>query len=272
MSKIIVYNNFDLDARDMAIKANINNPVEQNALNYLVSATKAAGIWDLVPVMYPMVGGTAASCKWNLKDRRDLDAAFRLTFAGGWTFSSTGAKPNGSNAYARTYWIPSVQGVSDTGGHLSYYSRTNSLRAQRTMGAEDGTDSQPIHLLMGYSNNVDTMAFGNVSPGNWGRVDPPCIDGGRGFFQLNRDGTTTHYERNNVVVGTSLGTMTAPPTIDIYLGNTGIPGYGPYPSRYSDKECAFASIGAVGLTQAQALQYEAIIKQFNTMLGRQVSY
>ena len=54
--------------------------------------------------VYPFLGGTSSSCKWNLKDPRNLDAAFRLTFSGGWTFSSTGALPNGVNAYANTYW------------------------------------------------------------------------------------------------------------------------------------------------------------------------
>ena len=50
--------------------------------------------------LYPFVGGTATSHKFNLKDPRDLDAAFRLQFNGGWTHNSNGVTPNGTNGYA----------------------------------------------------------------------------------------------------------------------------------------------------------------------------
>jgi hypothetical protein len=63
--------------------------------------------------------------KYNLKDARDLDAAFRLTWSGGWTYSATGATPNGTNAYADTKLLPSTN-LSQNSTHLSSYIRNTS--------------------------------------------------------------------------------------------------------------------------------------------------
>ena len=44
----------------------------------------------------------ASQFKYNLKDPRNLDAAFRQVFNGGWTYSKQGATPNGTNGYSDT--------------------------------------------------------------------------------------------------------------------------------------------------------------------------
>lgn len=49
------------------------------AANYLVSALKSIGVYNDMVAIYPMMGATAFKCKWNLKDVRNLDAAYRLT-------------------------------------------------------------------------------------------------------------------------------------------------------------------------------------------------
>jgi hypothetical protein len=70
-----------------------------------------------------MVG--AASHKWNIKNPRDLDAAYRLTFVEVEVLllSSNGISNTGSS-YARTYTIGSSV-LSQNSGHLSIYSKTN---------------------------------------------------------------------------------------------------------------------------------------------------
>ena len=85
----------DSDAQAFIAAAGISNPTEISAINTLVLDLKNNNnLWTTLKAIYPMVGGTATSCKFNLKDPRDLNAAYRLQFNGGWTFSSTGAKPN----------------------------------------------------------------------------------------------------------------------------------------------------------------------------------
>jgi hypothetical protein len=94
----------DPDAQAFVTAANIEDQIQASAVNQLVIDMKAANIWSKMKAIYPFVGGTATSHKWNLKDPQDLDAAFRLVFNGGWTHSATGALPNGTNGYADTFF------------------------------------------------------------------------------------------------------------------------------------------------------------------------
>ena len=93
---------FDADAQAFITAAAITDVTQQNAINTLVVDLKGYNIWTKMKALYPFVGGTASTHKFNLKNPLDTDAAFRLTFSGGWTHSSTGALPNGTNAYADT--------------------------------------------------------------------------------------------------------------------------------------------------------------------------
>ena len=92
---------FDPDAQAFITAAAITDSTQQNAINTLVIALKGYSIWTKMKAIYPIVGGVASSHKYNLKDPRDLDAAFRLTFTVGWTHSANGMTP--SVAYANTF-------------------------------------------------------------------------------------------------------------------------------------------------------------------------
>jgi hypothetical protein len=84
----------DPDAQAFITAAAITDPTQQTAINTLVVDLKGYGIWTKSKALYPFVGGTASQHKFNLKDPRDLDAAFRLVFTGGWTHSSNGILGN----------------------------------------------------------------------------------------------------------------------------------------------------------------------------------
>ncbi len=73
--------------------------------------------------LYPFVGGTASTHKFNLKNPLDTNAAYRLTFFGGVTHSSNGIIGNGTNGYADTFLANNVMAQSNA--HISVYSRTN---------------------------------------------------------------------------------------------------------------------------------------------------
>ena len=125
---------YDADAQAFITAAVITVLVQMTAINELTIGLKADSLWTSMKAIYPFVGGTATTHKWNLKDPRDLNAAFRLTFTGGWTHSSTGAQPNGVNGYADTFLIP-LTSLTVSSGHLSIYSRTNSVGTYYDMGA-----------------------------------------------------------------------------------------------------------------------------------------
>ncbi len=118
----------DPDAQAFITAASITDPTQQSAINQLVVDLKGYSIWTKFKAIYPIVGGSASSHKFNLKDPRDLDAAFRLTFSSGWTHSANGMLP--TNAFADTKFSMLNSGLSLNSAHLSYYSRTNSNRTE----------------------------------------------------------------------------------------------------------------------------------------------
>ena len=85
----------DPDATAFLTAAGITDPTISSAIDTLVVDLKGYGIWSKMLAIYPFVGGTATTHKWNLKDPRDLNAAYRLSFFGTITHSSTGVKGDG---------------------------------------------------------------------------------------------------------------------------------------------------------------------------------
>ena len=107
---------FDADAQAFITAAAITDVTQQNAINTLVVDLKGYSIWTKMKALYPFVGGTATTHKFNLKNPLDTNAAFRASFVGGITHSSTGVKGNGINAYFDTWIIPSNLFTSVSGG------------------------------------------------------------------------------------------------------------------------------------------------------------
>jgi hypothetical protein len=93
----------DSDANAFIAAANITDVTQQNAITTLVTDLKTNNIWSKLHALYPFVGGTADSNKWNLKNPTDSDSAFRLTFSGGVTHTAAGIVGNGINGFAQTY-------------------------------------------------------------------------------------------------------------------------------------------------------------------------
>ena len=68
----------DLDVQAFLAATGIADATTIDALCALVTSLKADGIWSKLDAIYPVVGSTAATKKYNLKNPLDTDAAFRL--------------------------------------------------------------------------------------------------------------------------------------------------------------------------------------------------
>lgn len=101
------YSIFDNEA-EAFIDAAVLSSGQSNSVRTLVSSLKSSNIWSKLKAIYPFVGGNANAHKRNLKDPRDLDAAYRLTFYGGWSHWASGPQGNGYDTYADTYLNPSL--------------------------------------------------------------------------------------------------------------------------------------------------------------------
>lgn len=206
----------------------------------------------------------AAAYKYNLKDPQDTDAAFRLKIFGTWTFTPTGAKPNGTNAYMDTGLTPSVSLLANN-IHLSYYSRTDSAYGASTSMGADSFPNEYCRLIIRRASNIAYNLIGNNTIG----LSQYTVTDSRGLFIANAPNSSTRkfYKNNSQLTPISqsgLGTNGLS-TRTIYIGAL----HDSAPVEYENKETAFASIGD-GLTDAEAATLYTIVQQFQTSMGRQV--
>jgi len=251
---------FDPNAEAFITAAGITNPTEQNAINELVLDLKAASIWTKFNALYPIVGGTATTHKYNLKNPLDTDAAFRLSFSTGWTHSSTGMTPNGTSAYANTNF--NVNLLQQNSSHFSYYSRTNAQSGHDAGAIEIGTPFyKRFEFLLRYTDNNSYNSLMMQSA-----QTAVTVTDSRAFWLMSRTNSTQIKQyKNNTLWATNNQTSVAPFNALIYLGQSnGQTGF------YSNKEVAFSSIGD-GLTDTESQVFYQIVEKYQLALGRNIN-
>jgi len=252
----------DPDAQAFITAAAITDPTQQAAIDNLVKGLKSDNIWTKMKAIYPFVGGTASTHKWNLKDPRDLDAAFRLVFNGGWTHSSNGATPNGTNGYADTKLVPLSVLSSANNMSFGYYSRTigGAAETRMSMGAFDGgSDSS---LIIRWNNG---FSYNNLNETLYTALYTNADT--HGFYVANRNATNLEQGwKNGIKKIEVVNIPTTRTNKNVYLGamNNNIA-----PLYFDNKQTAFAHI-AEGLTDTEAANLYTRVQAYQTALSRQV--
>jgi hypothetical protein len=252
---------FDADALSFITAASITDNTQKTAINTLVTDLKIYNIWTKMKAIYPFVGGTASTHKWNLKDPRDLDAAYRLVFNGGGTHTSTGYKGNGSNGYANTFISPSST-LTANNIHFSYYNRTNGSEERYDIGATLSSPTRSIVAALSWYDASANRVFFSISSNEKDIVntDP------RKFFIANKTTAGSLSGFINTTKTTYAVTDSTLPTIPMFINARNVNGAN---DLASSKECAFASIGD-GLTDTDAANFYTAVQTFQTTLGRNV--
>jgi hypothetical protein len=252
---------YDPDAQAFITAAGITDNTQKTAINTLVLSLKANNIWQKFKAIYPFVGGTATTHKFNLINPADTNAAFRLVFNGGWTHSSNGALPNGTNAYADTFLTPNTSLLLNS-SHVSYYSRTQSNGTEIEIGSSTaGNFGDPRTLL-----EIRTSGITYYAVNSQGTYISYSDADSRAFYIGNRTGASViNGWRNSTKVATGTTASFGLSTRTFWLAalNSGAS------PLYSTKQCAFASIGD-GLTDTDAANFYTAVQAFNTTLARQV--
>jgi hypothetical protein len=257
---------YDPDAQAFFTAAGITDDTQKTAINTLVVTLKGFGIWTKMKAIYPMVGGTASTHKWNLKNPLDTNAAFRLVFFGGWTHSSTGALPNGTNGYANTFYNLSVNSTT-TNVSAGVYNRTNILNTNRlTYGAETGSSNFAgtalgLKLADGLTYYATNDNLGNAGFGSVTDV--------RGFFAQNISSTNSNNKqiyRNGSLISNATRAQTAAPNLEIAFGANNRAGV---IQSYDNRETAFLFLGDT-LTITEVANYYTAVQAFQTTLTRNV--
>jgi hypothetical protein len=222
-----------------------------NALNTFEAGLISNSLTSKFNALYPFVGGTSVKHTFNFINT----ATFALTFTGGWTHSSTGALPNGTNAYANTGLTPSTT-LTLNDSHLSVYSRTNT-----NAGLDSGA------LSTGYSGLASRSSGNFIGNVNQGLNTLVANANSQGWFTASRTGATTidGYKNGSSIIAGATASSSRPLVV-IYLGarnNAGVA------DGFAAREQAFASIGS-GLTSGQISTLYTLIQNMQTSLSRQV--
>jgi len=256
---------YDADATAFFTAASITDTTQKNAVNTLVLSLKSANIWTKMKAIYPVVGGVSSSHAVNLKQ----PGTFNLSFATGWTHSSTGMTPNGAT-YADTFLTPSTA-LNTMSQHISYYSRTNSA----TVGIGDNGCQDDVSPSIGrniYAAYYDTSTLSRVQVQS---LDANAVTftetNSLGFILGSRTSATSlKAYRNNILKGTNTTNSSSG-----LCGNSVYIGGFNYRTNlgstifYGIRQCAFASIGD-GLTDAEASNFYTAVNTYQTTLGRNV--
>lgn len=257
---------FDADAQAFITAAGITDPTQQNAINQLTLDLKSYNIWSSMNAIYPFVGGTATTHKYNLKDPRDLNAAYRLTFGGGWVHNNNGATGNGVNTYADTNY----NGFQS--GELGVYNRGGGAVFGGVYDEWEGGD-YPIYGVPWISSYTLTNAGSswfsdNVDQSNV--LNHYGVNLNLGLIGLFGGTGTVKYYKNGAL-NSSLSSLPNASSLSIPLWLGGINNNGRYGSPfYGNSQLAFGFISTTQFNDTQNANLYTAVQAFQTTLGRQV--
>jgi hypothetical protein len=228
------------------------------ATDTLVTSLKSAGIWSLIDAAYPFLGGNSNGAKFNIKDPQDTNGAYRISFNGSWTISSSGATPSSksSSNYGDTYWNPYGTAGNRNDSH-HYYRYINGVY---NVGCDYAGVAGP-YTMMGACAQLEWFDGGGAFTGGG-------IVAGTGGYSQGISRTASNlatFYRN--LAGGSWGTLASVSTVatqssnSMYIGTVNGANF-PEEMRYS-----FLSYGQ-GLTSTQIGDLNTIVTTFNTTLGR----
>jgi hypothetical protein len=251
------------NVRDFALAAGISDTNIINSLDNLVFDLTNNNLLNKFYAIYPLVGGTADSCKWNLIST----SSFNLNYTGSFNFTNTGISGSGTTSNTNTSFTPSTNTADwATNNSFGVYVNTN-VSGGYDMGAESPFPASPTnadtYLISRYTNN--TAIFYNS-----GSVSVASTDS-TGFWFGNVSGsagTNINLYKN----GTSVASKASPTTYTItkplfFTANN--PEGAAVANENSRRQYSFAFI-ARAFNSSEALTLSNIVNTFQTSLGRNV--
>lgn len=250
----------DGDAAAFITAASITDATQKSAINTLVSDLKTNSLWTKMRAIYPFVGGSAASHKYNLKNPLDTDAAFRLTMNGGLTHDANGVTGNGSTGYMDTHFKDSdFNGQNDAG--VAVYCRNNFSDGSFALYGAIDSSFTGLRFLPKLSSTAYFSVFASTGSGQ-SNTDTSGIwihtRTGASADKMYRNGSS--FKTNNLTSGTN--TTTANILILAIDYNNGA-------LKYQQSAANIAFFAFVdGLSDGDKVTLNTIISDFNTTLSR----
>jgi hypothetical protein len=257
------------EANTYLYSTQITGTTQVSAINTLINGLKANNLWTKMKAVYPFVtdktlqADMAAQMKFNLVNPQDTDAAFRLAFSGGWTYSTNGAQPNGTNGYADTKLnlLTNLPGYNNS---FSVYFRQN-LYGTYKVGALGSSFDQGMSAHLGWTNSSGTLYHDNLGRNTMANSAYGTFDA----YHISSVTSTSSQKlyRNGVMKlsGAATSGLTQP-SINFYFGAANNNGTAAY---FDPKQIAFGTL-STSLTDDEAALLYQLVQEFQTTLSRQV--
>lgn len=262
-----VVNITDPNAQAFITAAGITDETQQIAINQLVLDLKSNSLWTKMYLLYPFVGGTSTTTKYNLMNPVDSDAAYRMTWNGGITFDSNGVQSNGSTGYGNPHFNPNTFNSTTaitSSNHFAVYSRTNVSNDNTDYGS--AVVSVALQMLA-------RRASGNMLADNYAELlrAEGSVPNSQGLFVSTRTSLSSHIiYRNGSSVASNTSTETAAAMNSLIYDLTFmVQNYIGSLYDYSNRQYAWFSIGS-GLNATDSTNLYTVVQAYQTALGRQV--
>jgi hypothetical protein len=237
--------------------------------NYLGDGTSGIFTWGFqfeqgALTTYQPIATTPANrfvsqFKYNLKDARDLDAAFRLAFNGTWTYSKQGATPNGVNGFANTYLNATTVFTDKPLGFGVYVNTaTTFVNDKHPIGAFSGSTNYASIQI----NSGNALSFNMFAANTTSMTASPAATGH--MFVTNNNTTVNAYVRTQTASGSLNGTNR--PNQPFSIG--GINVNGTTQQFVNNRFCAGYICDSLNTTESGNLY--TTIQTYQTELARQV--
>lgn len=238
---------------------------ELDYIRSIVGGLYVIGVWQKCVAIYGFVGGNEWKHKWNWKDMRDLDAAFRLVFFGGVSHNSSGIKSNGTTGHANTFLTPSTT-LTIGNTHLSVYINSNDAVSNVSSSLRVSTSGSDLGIITKRQNgNINSIQpTNNTVFTNFNVTPSPFSAIGYYIGQNNSTEHSFYYNGFKLTPTTTQQQNFALPNLPLFLmaqSNNGAA------QGFDVKTIPFASIGS-SLTDQQAISSSQVITYSQGILNR----
>lgn len=239
---------------------------DATAINTLVLDLKAASLWTEMYALWPFVGGTSTTNRYNLID----PAQYLIAFSGSQTFNSTGWFNNSiaSNNGGRTGFNPIADVVSLNDFGIGYYAGNATSTGTIDIGSWPGSGGNSSIYLSGdlaggtglYISDFYSEAQNRIVTANGASGDV------RGMWSVQRTANNVmkaYRGATNIATNTTTRTD-SPPNWDISIGGTATA-----TQIIQNKDQKYQLLYfSYGLSDAQVASLNTIVTTFQSNVGR----
>jgi len=233
----------------------------------LFESQKDFHVYDKNKAFYPLAGGTPESIRYNARDPRNLNEAFRLTAVGSPTVTSFGVEGNGSSQFYQTHLIPLNEFSLNDASGFCYINKSGNRGYD--FASWGGAFYGGGFTSSVYINTISQNAFARVHS-----VDGDFVAGNQlftGFSGINRINSTQSQLNLGGTINTFNRNSVNRSRVQIYLMafNDGGGGAFDNPVGHSNRGYGFFNFGE-GLDTTEQGNLKTIIETFQLAIRRAV--